>query len=93
MDAATVRARLRAEGIGVTVHRDGTLVAALTKPREQTWTLWLRDRVKALPGAIVTAPPVERPAADPYFAHTEVRFVLGPARADMVGLADVRRVA
>ena len=86
MDARSVASRLRAEGIDCTVHKDGTLTAALLKPREQSWTHWLKDRVKALPGAIVTAPPVERPAADPYFAHTEVRFVLGPARADMVGL-------
>ena len=78
MDAATVRARLRAEGIDCTVHRDGTLTAGLLKPREQMWTLWLRDRVKAFPGAIVTAPPVERPASDPWLQHTEVRFVLGP---------------
>lgn len=92
MDAATVRARLRAEGIGVTVHRDGTLVAALTKPREQSWAHWLKDRVKALPGAVVTLTR-ERPASDPWLQHTEVRFVLGPARADMVGLAGVRRVA
>lgn len=93
MDASTARSWLVAQGIDCTVHRDGTLTAALLKPREQAWTHWLKDRVKALPGAIVTAPPVERPAADPYFAHTEVRFVLGPARADMVGLAGVRRVA
>ena len=77
MDAATVRARLRAEGIDCTVHRDGTLTAALLKPREQSWTIWLRDRVQALPGAVVTLTR-ERPASDPWLQHTEVRFVLGP---------------
>lgn len=92
MDARSVTARLRAEGIAVTVHRDGTLTATLTKPREQSWAHWLKDRVKALPGAVVTLTR-ERPASDPWLQHTEVRFVLGPARADMVGLAGVRRVA
>ena len=84
MDAATVRARLSAEGIDCTVHRDGTLTAGLLKPREQMWTLWLRDRVKALPGAVVTLTR-ERPASDPWLQHTEVRFV--------VGLADSGRAA
>lgn len=92
MDAATARAWLTAQGIDCTVHRDGTLTAGLLKPREQTWAHWLRDRVKTLPGAVVTLTR-ERPASDPWLQHTEVRFVLGPARADMVGLADVRRVA
>ena len=78
MDAHSVASRLRAEGIACTVHRDGTLTAALLKPREQAWTHWLKDRVKALPGAVVTLTR-ERPASDPYFAHTEVRFVLGSA--------------
>ncbi len=78
MDASTARSWLVAQGIDCTVHRDGTLTAGLLKPREQMWTLWLRDRVKAFPGAIVTAPPVERPASDPWLQHTEVRFVLGP---------------
>jgi hypothetical protein len=77
VDARTVSARLRAEGIDCTVHRDGTLTAALMKPREQTWTLWLKDRVKALPGAVVTLTR-ERPASDPWLIHTEERFVLGP---------------
>lgn len=76
MDAKTVRARLTAEGISVTAHRDGTLTASLTKPREQSWSLWLRDRIKALPGAVVTLVR-ERPDSDPYFAHAEVRFVVG----------------
>ena len=78
MDASTARSWLVAQGIDCTVHRDGTLTAGPLKPREQMWTLWLRDRVKAFPGAIVTAPPVERPASDPWLQHTEVRFVLGP---------------
>ena len=85
MDAASVCSRLAAEGIDVTVHRDGTLTAHLFKPREQSWERWLRDRVAALPGAIVTAPSRERPASDPYFAHTEVRFVLGSV--GMVGFS------
>lgn len=76
MDAATVRSRLRAEGISVTAHRDGTLTASLMKPREQAWTLFLRHRVKPIPGAVVWLSK-ERPAADPYFAHNEVRFSLG----------------
>lgn len=78
MDAATVRSRLAAEGVDVVVHRDGTLTASLTKPREQSWAHWLRERVKALPGAVVTLSR-ERPASDPYLAHTEVRFVVGSA--------------
>ena len=77
MDARSAAARLRAEGIDCTVHRDGTLTAALLKPREQSWTHWLKDRVKALPGAVVTLAR-ERPASDPWLIHTEVRFVLGP---------------
>lgn len=76
MDAATAKARLRAEGVSVTAHRDGTLTASLTKPREQSWSLWLKARVGALPGAVVTLVR-ERPAADPWLAHTEVRFVVG----------------
>ena len=79
MDARSAAARLRSEGIACTVHRDGTLTASLTKPREQSWAHWLRERVKALPGAVVTLSR-ERPAADPYLAHTEVRFVVGPPR-------------
>ena len=78
MDARSVAARLRAEGIDVTVHRDGTLTATLLKPREQSWTHWLKDRVKALPGAVVTLTR-ERPASDPWLQHTEVRFVVGRA--------------
>ena len=84
MDARSVSARLRADGIDVTVHRDGTLTATLTKPREQSWAHWLKDRVKALPGAVVTLTR-ERPASDPWLQHTEVRFV--------VGLADSGRAA
>lgn len=78
MDAATVKARLQAEGIAVTVHHDGRLTAKLTKPRSESWGLWLRDRVRAIPGAIVVVTK-ERPAADPYFEHAEVLFRLGPA--------------
>ncbi len=76
MDAATVRTRLQAEGIDVTFHRDGTMTAEVLKPREQSWSLWLRDRIRALPGAVVTLVR-ERPASDPYFAHNEVKFRLG----------------
>lgn len=76
MDTAAARTRLQSEGVDVVVHRDGTLTASLLKPREQTWERWLRERVKALPGAVVTLSR-ERPAADPYLAHTEVRFVVG----------------
>lgn len=78
MDASTARAWLVAQGIACTVHKDGTLTAALLKPREQSWTHWLKDRVKALPGAVVTLTR-ERPAADPWLQHTEVRFVVGRA--------------
>lgn len=78
MDTATVRSRLAAEGVDVVVHRDGTLTASITKPREQSWAHWLRDRVKALPGTTI-ALVRERPASDPYLAHTEVRFVVGSA--------------
>ena len=76
MDAVTARARLVAEGIAVTAHRDGTLTASLMKPRTESWALWLRDRVRQLPGVTVRLTR-ERPAADPYFAHAEVRFVVG----------------
>lgn len=76
MDARAVASRLRAEGVACTVHRDGTLTAALLKPREQSWALWLKDRVKALPGAVVTLTR-ERPSSDPWLQHTEVRFVVG----------------
>ncbi len=78
MDASTARSWLVAQGIACTVHKDGTLTAALLKPREQSWTHWLKDRVKALPGAVVTLAR-ERPAADPWLQHTEVRFVVGSA--------------
>ncbi len=78
MDAASVRSRLAAEGIDVTVHRDGTLVAWVLKPSEQTWKYALAERVRALPGAVVVAPPRESPSiASPYLSRTEVRFVLG----------------
>lgn len=77
MDATTVRARLRAEGIDCTVHRDGTLTAGLLKPREQSWAIFLLHRVESIPGAVVWLSK-ERPAADPYFMHTEVRFRLSP---------------
>lgn len=76
MNARAAAARLQAEGIAVTTHRNGTLTASLTKPREQSWDRWLRDRVKALPGAVVTLVR-ERPASDPWLQHTEVRFVVG----------------
>ena len=78
MDARAVAARLQAEGIGCTVHQDGKITAKLTKPRAESWALWLRDRIKALPGTTVVLVR-ERPAADPYFAHAEVLFRLGPA--------------
>lgn len=78
MDAATARDRLRAEGIDCRVHRSGLCTASVMKPRSESWALWLRDRVRALPGATV-ALVRERPASDPYFAHTEVRFVVGSA--------------
>jgi hypothetical protein len=77
MDARTVAARLRAEGIGCTVHQDGRLTAKLTKARSESWGIWLRDRVRAIPGAVVVVWR-ERPAADPYFEHAEVLFRLGP---------------
>lgn len=76
MDAATAAARLRAEGIDVRCHRSGLCTASLTKPRSESWVLWLRDRIRSLPGAEV-ALVRERPSADPYFAHAEVRFSLG----------------
>lgn len=76
MDARTAAARLAAQGIDVTVHRDGKLTASLLKPRGESWTRWLRERVNALPGAEV-ALVRERPAIDPYFMHAEVRFVVG----------------
>lgn len=76
MDAAAVRTRLEAEGISVRCHKSGLCTASLMKPRAESWSLWLRDRVAALPGVEV-ALVRERPAADPYFAHAEVRFVVG----------------
>jgi hypothetical protein len=76
VDAATIRARLQAEGIAVTAHRDGTFTAGIMKPRRESWVLWLRDRVRQFPGIEVIAR-IERPAADPYFAHAEIRFTLG----------------
>lgn len=85
MDARTVAARLRAEGIPCTVHRDGKLTASLMKPREESWVGWLMAKVKAIPGAT----PIHRrlrPAADPYFEHSEVVFRLGPApETEVVG--------
>ncbi len=76
MDARTAADILQAEGIAVRVHRSGLCTASLMKPRAESWSLWLRDRVRALPGATV-ALVRERPAADPYFAHNEVRFMVG----------------
>jgi len=76
VDAAVVRARLEAEGIAVRCHRSGLCTASVMKPRSESWVIWLRDRVKALPG-ITVALVRERPAADPYFAHVEVKFVVG----------------
>lgn len=76
MDVATVKARLQAEGIDCRVHRSGLCTASLMKPRSESWALWLRDRIRALPGAEV-ALVRERPASDPYFAHVEVKFVVG----------------
>ena len=85
MDSATVRDRLRAEGIDVATLPDGVLVASVLKPREQTWGHAITERVRAFPGAVVVAPPRECPAlASPYLTRTEVWFVLGPA--GMVGL-------
>lgn len=78
MNAATVRTRLQAEGIDVRCHRSGLCTASLMKPRSESWVIWLRDRVAALPGTTV-ALVRERPAADPYFAHSEVKFVVGRA--------------
>jgi hypothetical protein len=84
VNAAAARDLLIAEGIDCVLHRDGTLTARLTKPREQSWSRWLRDRVKALPGAVVTLVR-ERPAADPWLEHAEVRFAFD--RLAMVGHA------
>jgi len=85
VDARTVAARLRVEGIACTVHQDGRLTAKLTKPRSESWGLWLRDRIRAIEGAVVVVTK-ERPAADPYFEHAEVLFRLGPApESGMVG--------
>lgn len=78
MDAATVKARLQAEGIAVTVHRSGRLTAKLTKPYGGAWGFWLTERVKSLPGAVVIFTR-ERPGADRFFEHSEVVFRLGPA--------------
>lgn len=78
MDAATIAARLRAEGIACVRHRDGTLTASLMRPRAESWTLWLSDRVKQLPG-VTGVRWRERPASDPYFMHNEVVFHLGPS--------------
>lgn len=47
------------------------------KPRSESWSFWLRDRIAQFPGAEVLAR-VDRTAGDPYFAHAEVRFRLGP---------------
>ena len=77
MDARSIAARLRAEGIAVTAHKDGTLTASLMKPRSESWSFWLRDRIAQFPVAEVLAR-VDRTAGDPYFAHAEVRFRLGP---------------
>lgn len=79
MDAPTVAARLRAEGIACRVHRSGLCTASVMKPREQSWSGWLRARIEALPGAEV-ALVRERPAIDPYFMHAEVRFVVESGR-------------
>jgi len=87
MDAPTVAARLRAEGIAVTQHRDGSLTARLTKPSGGAWGFWLRDRIRAIEGAVIVVTK-ERPAADPYFEHAEVLFRLGPApESVMVGFS------
>lgn len=87
MDARTVAARLRAEGIACRSHRSGLCTASLMKPRSESWGLWLRDRVRAIPGAVVVVWK-ERPAADPFFQHAEVIFRLGPApEAGVVGFS------
>lgn len=82
MDAAGIRTRLRAEGIDFDALRDGTFVASVTKPREESWEGALRRRVEALPGAVVTFSR-ELPSASPLQARTIVRFVVGSA--GMVG--------
>lgn len=93
MDATTVRARLRAEGIACTVHRDGTLTASLLKRRDESWVDWLTDRVKAFPGAVLVSRG-EWQTADPGFRRAVVRFRLGPAPENvMVGRADSGRAA
>ena len=92
MDAGTVRDRLRAEGIDVTIRHDRTLVAWVLKPAEQEWGHALSERVRALPGAVVVGPVREFPSfASPYLARTEVRFVMGSAA--MVGREALRGVA
>lgn len=78
MDVRSAAARLRAEGIAATAHRDGTLTASLMKPADEYWAHFLLHRVESIPGAVVWLSR-ERPASDPYFMHTEVRFRLGPA--------------
>lgn len=83
MDAATVRSRLIAEGIACRCRRDGVLIASLMKPRAESWSLWLRDRVRQFPGVKVVVT-VERPASDPFFAHAEIRFRLGPEPATVM---------
>lgn len=93
MDARSVAARLRAEGIDVTVHRDGTLTARMTKPNGGAWGFWLTRHVKEFPGAVVLHTK-EWQAADRFFEHAEVLFRLGPApETVMVGRADSGRAA
>lgn len=84
MDARTVAARLRAEGIGCVVHQNGRMTAKLTKPRSEAWGLWLRDRIRAIPGAVVVVWR-ERPAADPFFEHAEVVFRLDGRERRLTG--------
>ena len=72
MNARTVAARLRAEGISAVAHRDGTVTASLMKPREESWIGWLRSRVASLAGA---APYFwgEWATNDPRFARAVVK--------------------
>lgn len=84
MNASAIRSRFEAEGIDFEALHDGTFVASVTKPREESWEGALRRRVEALPGAVVTFSR-ELPSVSPSQARTVVRFVVGSAR--MVGRA------
>lgn len=90
MDVATIRTRLEGEGIDFESLSDGTLVASVTKPREEFWKETLLRRVAALPGVVVTSSR-ELPSAAPSQTRTVVRFVVGSA--GMVGLGTGRGAA